>query len=75
MQADERFDFEHYLDEKLLKMLIELNNQYILTVGPTLKYLVGKEFELRNIRALIRGIKEDVDPIRIKELMILEENI
>jgi len=75
MQADERFDFEHYLDEKLLKILIELNNQYILTVGPTLKYLVGKEFELRNIRALIRGIKEDVDPIRIKELMILEENI
>ncbi|MFW5945614.1 MAG: V-type ATPase subunit [Candidatus Natronoplasma sp.] len=75
MQSDEKFDFEHYLDKKLLKMVTELNNQHILTVGPTLKYLVGKELELRNMRALIRGIKEDVDPIRVKELMILEDNI
>jgi len=75
MQSDQKFDFEHYLDEKLLKMVIELNNQHILTVGPTLKYLVGKEIELRNMRALLRGIKEDVDPIRVKELMILEGNI
>jgi len=75
MQSDEKFDFEHYLDKKLLKVVTELNNQHILTVGPTLKYLVGKELELRNIRALIRGIKEDVDPVRIKELMILEDNI
>jgi len=75
MQSDEKFDFEHYLDEKLLKMVIELNNQHVLTVGPTLKYLVGKEFELRNIRALIRGIKEDVDPFKIREMTILEENV
>jgi len=75
MQSDERFDFEHYLDKKLLKMVTELNNQHILTVGPTLKYLVGKELELRNMRALIRGIKEEVEPIKVKELMILEDNI
>jgi len=75
MQSDEKFDFERYLDKTLLKMVTELNNQHILTVGPTLKYLVGKELELRNMRALIRGIKEEVDPIRVKELMILEDNI
>jgi len=75
MQSDEKFDFERFLDKKLLKMVTELNNQHILTVGPTLKYLVGKELELRNMRALIRGIREDVDPIRVKELMILEDNI
>jgi len=75
MQSDERFDFESYLDKKLLKMVTELNNQHILTVGPTLKYLVGKELELRNMRALIRGIKEGIDPIRVKELMILEDNV
>jgi len=75
MQSDEKFDFERYLDKKLLKMVTELNNQHILTVGPTLKYLVGKELELRNMRALIRGIEEDVDPLRVKELMILEDNI
>lgn len=75
MQSDEKFDFEHYLDKKLLKIVTELNNQHILTVGPTLKYLVGKELELRNIRALILGIEEGIDPIRIKELMVLEDNI
>jgi len=75
MQSDEKFNFEHHIDKKLLKMVKELNNQHILTVGPTLKYLVGKELELRNIRALIRGIKEDIDPIRVKELMVLEDNI
>ncbi|MEF8875029.1 MAG: V-type ATPase subunit, partial [Candidatus Thermoplasmatota archaeon] len=75
MQSEEKFDFEHYLDEKLLKMITELNNQHVLTVGPTLKYLVGKEFELRNIRTLLRGIKENVEPMRIKDMTILEENI
>ncbi|MFW5907512.1 MAG: V-type ATPase subunit [Candidatus Natronoplasma sp.] len=73
MQSDEDFDFERYLDQKLLQITLELNNQYILTVGPTLKYLIGKEFELRNIRALLRGMKEGMDPEKIKELMITEE--
>lgn len=74
MQSGESFDFERYLEKKLLSIVIDLNNKNILTVGPTLKYLVGKELELRNLRALVHGIKEDLPAEEIKELMILEEN-
>ncbi len=74
MQSEEDFDFERYLDKKLLKTVIELNNKNVLTVGPTLKYLVGKELELRNLRALIYGIKEGLPKGITKEMMILEEN-
>ncbi|MFW5898683.1 MAG: V-type ATPase subunit [Candidatus Saliniplasma sp.] len=47
-------------------------SQYILNVGPILKYLVGKEYELRNLKALVRGVKEGVDSNRIKRMLILE---
>ncbi len=68
------FDLEMYLDKKLLSIVSEISSQQILTVGPMIKYLVSKELELRNLKTLIRGLHEDLDSDRIKEMMILEEN-
>ncbi len=68
------FDLEKYLDKRLLDIVSEISSQQILTVGPIIKYLVSKDVELRNLKTLIRGLREELDSDRIKELMIMEEN-
>lgn len=67
------FDLEMYLDKKLLSIVSEILSQNILTVGPLIKYLVAKDLELRNLKILIRGLKEGMDPERISKMMIMEE--
>jgi len=66
------FELEKRLDEKLLKVVSEIYSQDILTVGPLLKYLIAKEIELRNLKVLIRGVKEGLSAEKITDLMIME---
>ncbi len=66
------FELEKKLDEELLKVVSEIHSQEILTVGPMLKFLIAKEMELRNLKVLIRGIKEGLNPKKISDLMIME---
>ncbi len=66
------YDMEKFLDTTLLNMTSNMMTQYILSVGPTMRFLMGKEFEIRNIKAIVRGIAEGLDTASIKEMMILE---
>lgn len=66
------FKLEKKLDEKLLQVVSEIHSQEILTVGPMLKFLIAKEVELRNLKILVRGVKDGLDPEKMKELMIME---
>ncbi|MFW6141076.1 MAG: V-type ATPase subunit [Candidatus Saliniplasma sp.] len=66
------FEIERYLDEELLNMASEVMSQQVLTVGPLLRFLVGKEIELRNLKILVRGLKEGLDPDKIRNMLILE---
>ncbi|MBS3816228.1 MAG: V-type ATPase subunit [Candidatus Thermoplasmatota archaeon] len=72
--SEDPFEVEKVLDQKLLDLASEMSSKYILSVGPLLKYLVAKELELRNLKVLIRGLKEDVPPEKMKDMMILEGN-
>lgn len=67
------FEIEMMLDSILLSVSSKLMSENVLRVGPVLKYLVSKELESRNLRVLIRGIKEGVSPERIKGMMIMED--
>ncbi|MFO7992393.1 MAG: V-type ATPase subunit [Thermoplasmata archaeon] len=69
------YEIECYLDITLIELASEIMSQYILSIGPILKYLIGKEYELRNLKVLVRGVNEGVDPNRIKKMMILEGSI
>ncbi|MFO8109743.1 MAG: V-type ATPase subunit [Thermoplasmata archaeon] len=69
------FEIEKYLDKKMIQMASEVMSQNVLSVGPLLRYLVGKEVELRNLNILTRGIKEDIPKDILIELMILEDTI
>ncbi|MGM0509573.1 MAG: V-type ATPase subunit [Thermoplasmatota archaeon] len=68
------FELERSLDRTLMQITSEMSSQYILTVGPTVKFLVSKEIESRNLKVLLRGLTEGFSPDMIKNMMILEGN-
>ncbi len=67
------FEIEKYLDKQLLIIVSEVMSQQVLTVGPLLKFLVGKEIELRNLKILARGLKEGLEPDKIRKMLVLED--
>ncbi len=66
------YEMEKFLDTMLLNITSHMMTQYILSVGPTMRFLMGKEYEVRNIKAIVRGIAEGLESGAIKEMMILE---
>ena len=68
------FELERSLDRSLMQITSEMSSQYILTVGPTVKFLVSKELESRNLKVLLRGLTEGFSPEMIKDMMIMEGN-
>ncbi len=68
------FELEKSLDGTLMQITSEMSSQYILTVGPTVKFLVSKEVESRNLKVLLRGLTEGFSPEMIKDMMIMEGN-
>lgn len=53
--ADSLIGFEHALDTALLEYSQKLSNRYPLSVCPVLSYILSKEREIENIRAVARG--------------------
>ena len=47
--------FEHALNTALLEYSGKLSNRYPLSICPVLAYILGKEREIENIRAIARG--------------------
>jgi V/A-type H+-transporting ATPase subunit C len=54
-QADSLIAFEHTLDAALLEYSDRLSNRYPLSVCPVLAYVLAKEREVDNLRAIARG--------------------
>jgi len=53
-------EIERCIDRALLRILEEIYGTFSNSAGPTLRFLVAKEYEARNIKAVIRGIKNNV---------------
>jgi V/A-type H+-transporting ATPase subunit C len=53
--ADSLIAFEHALDAALLEYSAKLSNRYPLSVCPVLAYVLAKEREVDNLRAIARG--------------------
>ena len=54
-EATSLIGFEHALNTALLEYSGKLSNRYPLSVCPVLAYILGKEREIENIRAIARG--------------------
>ena len=71
-EADSLVEFEHALDAALLEYADTLSNRYPLSVCPVLSFILAKEREVDNIRAIARGKEAGLGPDEIEsELVIL----
>ncbi len=69
--ADSLIGFEHALEGALLDYSDLLSNVYPLSVCPVLAYVLGKEREVDNIRAIARGREAGLSPEAIEEELVI----
>ena len=65
---------ETALDKYLLKLVIEIAIQYTTTAGPTIRYMISREYETRNLNTILHGLEERLGHKRIMPLTISEED-
>jgi vacuolar-type H+-ATPase subunit C/Vma6 len=66
---------ENGLDRMILEGSIGLSHTFATGVGPTIRYLISKEMELRNLRVLFQGSFSGWDKNRTKNMLITEGGI
>jgi V/A-type H+-transporting ATPase subunit C len=69
--ADALIEFEHALDAALLEYADQLSNRYPLSVCPVLSYILAKEREVDNIRAIARGREAGLEPEEIEQELVM----
>jgi V/A-type H+-transporting ATPase subunit C len=69
-EADNLIDFERALDAALLEYADRLSNRYPLSVCPVLAYVLKKEREVDNIRAIARGREAGLGPDEIEQELV-----
>jgi V/A-type H+-transporting ATPase subunit C len=67
------YSLEVALDGLLLETASQISSSALIGAGPTMKFLVAKEFEVRNLKAVLRGLYEGMPSESIMPLMIMEE--
>ena len=70
-EAENLIQFEHALDAALLEYSDKLSNRYPLSVCPVLSYVLAKEREVDNIRAIARGREAGLSPEDIEEELVM----
>ena len=69
--ADSLIEFERALDSALLEYADRLSNRHPLSVCPVLAYVLAKEREVDNVRAIARGREADLSETEIEEELVL----
>ena len=63
---------ETALDRLLLHKIAEISSQYYVTIGPTLRFLISKQFEIRNLKIIAKAVSEGLSPPQMKPLLVTE---
>ena len=69
--AQNLVEFERALDTALLEYADTLSNRYPLSVCPVLSYVLAKEREVDNIRAIARGREAGLGPDEIEQELVI----
>ncbi|MDS0476661.1 V-type ATP synthase subunit C [Natrinema sp. 1APR25-10V2] len=69
--ADSLIQFEHALDAALLEYADTLSSVYPTSISPVLSYILAKEREVENIRAIARGREVGLDESEIEEELVI----
>ncbi|WP_302081683.1 V-type ATP synthase subunit C [Salinibaculum rarum] len=70
-EADALIEFEHALDSALLEYADRLANRYPMSVCSVLSYVLAKEREVDNIRAIARGREAGLGPDEIEQELVM----
>jgi len=63
---------ENALDCIFLKIVKEISTQNYVTIGPTIRFLTFKEFEIRNLKIIAKGVDENLSIEMINNYLIKE---
>jgi len=63
---------EKVLDGYFLKLIKDISIRNYLNLGPTIRFLVSKEFEIMNLKIIAKGIGENLSSDLIKKFLITE---
>jgi V/A-type H+-transporting ATPase subunit C len=69
--AENLIEFERALDEALLSYADTLSSRYPLSVCPVLSYILAKEGEVDNVRAIARGREAGLGPDEIEQELVI----
>ncbi|PSQ02486.1 V-type ATP synthase subunit C [Halobacteriales archaeon QS_5_70_17] len=69
--AGSLIEFERALERALLEYSAQLSNRYPLSVCPVLAYILAKEREVDNIRAIARGKEAGLSTEEIEEELVI----
>jgi V/A-type H+-transporting ATPase subunit C len=69
--ADTLIEFEHALDAALLEYSDQLSSRYPLSVCPVLAYVLAKEREVDNVRAIARAKQAGLSAEEVEEEVVL----
>ncbi len=68
--AQDPFEVEILLDRYLLDKAKEIGMVYATSSGPAMMFLISKEYEARNLKAIIKGFQEGLPKDRIERLLV-----
>jgi V/A-type H+-transporting ATPase subunit C len=70
-EADTLIQFEHALDAALLEYTDRLSTVYPVSITAVMSYILAKEREVENIRAIARGREVGLDEAEIEEELVI----
>ncbi len=70
-EADSLIQFEHAIDEALLEYADTLSSVYPVSVSGVLSYVLAKEREVENIRAIARGREVGLTEAEIEDELVI----
>ena len=53
----------------------DIFTQNYVTIGPTIRFIISKEFEIENLKIIVKGVSEDLSSDIIKPLLTKEAGI
>jgi len=63
---------ENKLDSLFLDLIKEISLKNYSTIGPTLRFLIFKEYEIQNLKVIAKGIAEDLSKDFTKQFLVME---
>ena len=63
---------ENVLDGYFIKLIKDISIKNYLNLGPTLRFIVSKELEIKNLKMIAKGIGENLSSEFIKDSLIME---